>query len=254
MRAIFAISKNSVGEALHRMMFQVLLLFALLFIVGGTFFAYMAPQEEDKMLKDLGLSIISVFGMIIAIFMGVTAIQPEVERRTIYALLAKPVRRYEFLLGKYVGSVVVLGLSVGVMGLVLVGTLYVRQTVLNFPLMIAVGTLFLQLAVMLAIIFMVSTIASQFMTVFAGIVIWVIGYVQSYLHQLSEHAQSGFTRYSLQLMNVLLPNFQVFDLRSQVVDNLAIEPQLIFAMIRYGVLYGLVVLAIAMILFNEKQV
>jgi ABC-type transport system involved in multi-copper enzyme maturation permease subunit len=254
MRAILAISRNSVGEALHRMMFQVLLLFALLFMVAGTFFAYMAPQEEDKMLKDLGLSIITVFGMVIAIFMGVSALQPEVERRTIYAVLAKPVRRYEFLLGKYVGSALALALSVGVMGLVLVGTLYVRQTVVSWPLMLAVGTIFLQLALMLAVVFMVSTVASQLMTIIMGMVIWVIGYLQSYLHQLSEHAQNQFTRLGLELMNVLLPNLQVFDLRSDVVDNLPIEPQLLFAMIRYGVIYGLVVLAIAMILFNEKQV
>jgi ABC-type transport system involved in multi-copper enzyme maturation permease subunit len=254
MRAILAISKNSVGEALHRMMFQVLLLFALLFIVGGTFFAYMAPQEEDKMLKDLGLSIITIFGMIIAIFMGVSAVQPEVERRTIYALLAKPVRRYEFLVGKYVGSVVVLGLSVLLMGLVLVATLYVRQTVLNWPLMLAVAMIFIQLTVMLALVFMVSTFASQLMTVIVGMVIWVIGYLQVYLKDLAAHAQSTFTKYGLVLMNALLPDFQAFDLRSPVVDNLAIPPELVFNILRYGVLYGLVALALAIILFNEKQV
>jgi ABC-type transport system involved in multi-copper enzyme maturation permease subunit len=254
MRAILAISKNSVGEAVHRMMFQVLLLFALLFIVGGTFFAYMAPQEEDKMLKDLGLSIITIFGMIIAIFMGMSAVQPEVERRTIYALLAKPVRRYEFLVGKYVGSVVVLGLSALLMGLVLVATLYVRQTVLNWTLMLAVAMIFIQLTVMLALVFMVSTLASQLMTAIVGMVIWVVGYLQVYLRDLAAHAQSAFTKYALLLMNSLLPDFQRFDLRSQVVDNLAIQPGLAFNILRYGVLYGLLALAVAIILFNEKQV
>ena len=75
LRATLAIARNAIGEALHRIIFQVILLFGVLLVVGGSFFTYMAPAEEHKMLTDLGLSIIAAFGMMLAIFMGVMTFQ-----------------------------------------------------------------------------------------------------------------------------------------------------------------------------------
>jgi hypothetical protein len=255
LRATLAIARNAIGEALHRIIFQVILLFGVLLVVGGSFFTYMAPAEEHKMLTDLGLSIIAAFGMMLAIFMGVMALQPEIERRTIYALLAKPVRRWEFVVGKYVGALAVLLVSVTVMGAVFMTMLYVREGNFYAEMAEAIGTTFLGLGVMLALAMMISTFCSTLITVIAGVVLWIMGYMQSYLGDVfAQHAESGLLRAFIGVLGVVLPNFDKFDLRMQVVDQVRIDPSMVHSMFWYGLEYTAVVLVLAIIFFNEKQV
>jgi len=254
MRATLAIARSAIGEATHRMIFQVILLFGVLLVVGGSFFTYMNPGEEHKMLTDLGLSIIAAFGMMLAIYMGVMSVQPEIERRTIYALLAKPVRRWEFVLGKFLGALVVLLVSTVVMGLVLVAMLYVREGNLYPDMMKAVGTTFLGLGMMMAVVMMMSTVLSPLLTVICAVVLWIMGYMQSYLVQLAEHAQAGLVKMVIGVIGVLVPNIEKFDLRVQVVNQMRVEPGMVYSMVWYGLAYTAVVLILAIIFFNEKQV
>ena len=175
MRAIGVIAKNTITEALHRVFVQTILAFAVLFIVGSMFFAYLSPGEEEKMLKDLGLSIIALFAMLMAIFIGVGLIQPEVERRTVYAMLAKPVRRHEFVLGKFLGALAVIAVCVWLMGGVFVAALYVRQQVWTPELLSAVAVLPLAAAIMMALVMLFSTFTSSLLSVLLGFVIRGIG-------------------------------------------------------------------------------
>lgn len=253
-RAPLAIARNTVGEAVHHMIFQVILFFGLLFLVAGTFFTYMAPQEEHKMITDLGLSIIAAFGLLMCLYLGIYTIQPEIERRTIYALLAKPVKRWEFMVGKYLGALVVLLVTVAIMGAVLLVTLYAREGLLSLPLMVAVGTTFMALGMMLAVIMMVSTVASPLMTIIVTVVVWILGYLQSYMKQLADHAEQVGSKVILETLNTILPNIELFDIRVNVVENIPVSAHYLVLMARYGFLYTLVVLILAVIFFNEKQV
>lgn len=254
MRSIFVIARNTVSEAMSRIVLQIILVFAIMFLVIGFFFTFMTPGEEDKMLKDLGLTVITVFGLVLAIFMGVSLVQPEVERRTIYAVLAKPVRRLEFLVGKYLGAIAVLAVSMIIMGVVLVGALYLKQLVWSPQLLVALVGTYLSLMIMTALVLMVSTFASSLMAVVTGFLFWAIGYGQIYIKQLAEHSESMFSRYLLEAMYAILPNFSYLDVRPAVVDGMMIPVELLGKMALYGVVYTIIVLAIAAILFNEREV
>ncbi len=253
MRTIFIIARNAVSEALSHIVLQMILIFALMFLVLGFFFTYMSPGEEDKMLKDLGLTVITVFGLVMAIFMGVSLIQPEVERRTIYALLAKPVRRLEFVLGKYLGAMGVLAISVVIMGVVLVAALYLKQMVWSPELMLALVGVFLTLMIMTALVMMLSTFASSLLAILGGFLFWSIGYGQIYIKQLAEHADNPASRQVLEIMGAVLPNLTYLDLRPAAVDGLGIPFQLVAKVITYGVGYTAVVLAVTGVLFNERE-
>jgi ABC-type transport system involved in multi-copper enzyme maturation permease subunit len=253
MHSIITIARNTISEALSRVILQMILVFAIIFLVLGFFFTFMTPGEEDRMLKDLGLTVITGFGLLLAIFMGVSLIQPEVERRTIYALLAKPVRRLEFVLGKYAGTIVVLALAMIVMGVVLVGSLFLKQGVWSPELLIALVGVFFALMIMAALVMMISTFASTLMSVIAGFLFWSIGYAQTYLQHLSAHADNPVSVRVLDTISAVLPNFTYLDLRLAVVDGLSIPAQLLGKMALYGVGYAAVVLAIAAVLFNERE-
>ena len=254
MRAIGVIAKNTITEALHRIFLQTIVAFAVLFIVGGMFFSYLSPGEEDKMLKDLGLSIITLFGMLMAIFMGVGLIQPEVERRTVYALLAKPVRRHEFVLGKFLGALAVITACLLLMGGVFVVALFAKQRVWTPELLSAVAVLPLAAAIMMAIVMLFSTFTSNLLSVLMGFVIWGIGFSQSTLEYMGESAENRFSRTVIAVINTILPDFGNFDWRVPVVEQLdLITGSVVLKVVGYGVAYCAVVLALTIIVFNEKQ-
>jgi ABC-type transport system involved in multi-copper enzyme maturation permease subunit len=252
-RSIYVIARNTVSDALSRVILQIILVFAIMFLVIGFFFTFMTPGEEDKMLKDLGLTAITVFGLVLAIFMGVSLIQPEIERRTIYAVLAKPVRRLEFVLGKYLGAIVVLALSIVIMGIVLVGALFLKQQVWSPSLLVALIGTFFTLMIMTGLVMMISTFASGLMATVCGFLFWSIGYSQIYIKQLAEHADNAVSRGVLMALNAVLPNFTNLDLRPAVVDGAVIPALLLGKMALYGIGYTVVVIAIAAILFNERE-
>jgi ABC-type transport system involved in multi-copper enzyme maturation permease subunit len=254
MRAMFTIAVNTIAEALHRVFVQIVLIFAVLFIVAGMFMSYLGPGMEDKVLKDIGLTIITAFAMLMAIFMGASLIQPEVERRTVYALLAKPVRRHEFVLGKFLGALVVIAGSVWVMGGVFVAAVYLKQHVWAPQLLSAVAILPLAAAVMMAVVVFFSTFTSALITVLIGFVMWGIGFSQSALEYLGEMTDNRFSRVVIGVVNTVLPDFSNFDWRIAIVDQLnVITPVAEAKIIAYGVAYVAVILTLTIIVFNEKQ-
>ena len=127
-RRIAAIARNAFREAVRDRVLYNLVLFVLLLIAGAIFLGELSAGEEAKITVDLGLSAMLLFGVFIAIFVGVGLVYKEIERRTLYAILSKPIGRGQFLLGKYLGLCLTLLVNVLVMGLgVSLALVYVRR-------------------------------------------------------------------------------------------------------------------------------
>ena len=112
---IRAIALNTFREAVRDKILYSLLFFALVMIGGSVLVADLTIGEYGKIIRDLGLASISIFGLLIAIFVGIGLIYKEIERKTIYTIASKPVPRWEFLVGKYLGLVATLAVQVGIM-------------------------------------------------------------------------------------------------------------------------------------------
>ena len=115
-RRVVAIARNAFREAVRDRVLYNLVVFALLLIGGAVFLGELSAGQEAKIIVDLGLSATLLFGMFIAVFVGVGLVYKEIERRTLYAILSKPVSRGEFLLGKYLGLCLTLFVNVAIMG------------------------------------------------------------------------------------------------------------------------------------------
>src|SRR3569832_38076 len=113
---IAAIARNAFREAVRDRVLYNLVLFVLILTGASIFIGELSGGQERKVIVDLGLSAMLLFGAFIAIFVGVGLVYKEIERRTIYAIFAKPVGRGEFLLGKYLGLCLTLAVNVSVMG------------------------------------------------------------------------------------------------------------------------------------------
>jgi len=153
---VLAIAFNTFRETIREKILYNLLIFALVIIGASILLQELTFAQQVKIVKDMCLASISIFGVIMAIFVGITLVSREIERKSIYATLAKPVHRYQFLLGKYVGLLIVLAVNVGVMFLGMAIVVYVIEGPIG-PLMFwAVYFTFLELCLITSIALLFS--------------------------------------------------------------------------------------------------
>jgi ABC-type transport system involved in multi-copper enzyme maturation permease subunit len=262
--SIWRVAKITVAEARRRRVIQAVVVLVVLILFSMTFFSYLSPEEQARMLISGGLAAITVFGILLSIFIAAFLIPHDIESRTVYAILAKPVRRFEYVLGKYLGALIILAAIVSVMTAVLVLVLVIQdRLVQDLPdsvfrpnlagVVFAAVMSFFALAVLTALIILISTIASTTMTVISAFIIWAVGSLQSTIHDLAEHA-SGASQLFLLVLYYLVPRLENFDFRHEVSNYMPVSIIGGLNAVVVGILYTVVVLVLASIFFNDRQV
>jgi len=262
--SIWRIAKVTVAEARRRRVVQAVIVLVIVILLSMTFFSYLSPQEQSRMIISSGLTAITVFGILLSIFIAAFLIPHEIETRTIYAILSKPVRRFEFVLGKYVGALVVLGFITAVMTAVLVLVLLVQSRLVpstvdsafNPNLLAVIFAAFMNycaLAVLTGLIILISTLASTTMTVISAFIIWTVGSMQSTFHDLAEKAY-GAAKVLLLVIYFVVPKLENFDFRQEAANYMPISVVSGWDAVLHGIGYTIVVLLLAAVFFNDRQV
>jgi ABC-type transport system involved in multi-copper enzyme maturation permease subunit len=263
MRAIRVMAGNAISEAVRNRTLSVVLLFAVVFIISGIFLGHYQPGEEGTMYLDFGLGAITIFGLLIAVFLGVALIPGEVEKRTIYAILAKPVKRWQLVLGKFLGAITVILVVVTIMTAAMIATLYVGARFVNLgmvpslpSILAAAATTYASLVVLTGLVIMVSTVMSGIMTIVLAFVLWFLGSMQEFIHDVYEHLgkEAWLQKDVIGAIGAVVPNFHMFDLRTAVANGDPISAMIVAKIMLYGFAYTVVVLALAVIFFNQREV
>jgi ABC-type transport system involved in multi-copper enzyme maturation permease subunit len=259
------IALNAYRESLRRKTLITFLLFAMLLIGSSTFLTVLSPGEEIKMVKDVCLSAISFFGMLIAVFVAGALIPGEMDNRTIYTILSKPMKRFTYLVGKYVGAQLTILLNMVLMSLLFLLILflqsrrYVDETGVPFSVVALVTSkamllVYFELLMLSALAFAVSTLSTSVtLPVIVGIFIYIVGHSVDYLKNLSEHAASELMSTVIRVFYLILPNFSNFYLRNQLIHNDPYVPQGIMKLFIYALLYAGFGIVIAYLLFRKKD-
>jgi ABC-type transport system involved in multi-copper enzyme maturation permease subunit len=247
------IAVNTFRETVRDKVLYNLVLFALLMIVSSYVLVSLSVYQEIRIIKDLGLASISIFGMVIAIFIGIGLVSKEIERRTLYSLLPKPISRAQFLLGKYFGLCLTLLVNV----LVMSGGLYLLLLVMGEPLapelLKAIYLIYVQLAVLTAIALLFSTFTSSILAgIFSGFT-YVVGYFASELKNLENVVDSPLLPRLTQVLYYLLPNFKNFDVKSAVVAGTPVPMSQLAWATAYGAIYAAMVLLAATWIFQRRD-
>lgn len=127
MTQIIAIALNTFKEAVRNRILYILLLFAIIIMASGGIISDLSISSEDKIIKDLGVASINFFGLLIAIFVGIGLVYNEIDKKTLYTIVSKPIDRYQFILGKYFGLLLTVYVNVIIMTLFFIGSLYYRH-------------------------------------------------------------------------------------------------------------------------------
>ena len=253
MNRITVIALNTFKENIRDKVLYNLVFFGLLMIGSAILLSTLSMGEQAKIIKDLGLAGINLFGVLIAIFVGIGLVSKEMEKRTIYTLLAKPVPRHEFLLGRYMGLVITLFVNTATMVAGFFMILLIGGINPDPGLMKAIGMIFLELLVLVAVAVMFSTFTTPTLSASFTLAIYVIGHVTADLRLLGARLGDETIKAALEGLYYLLPNLEYFNVKGQAVHGLSIDASYLVIATAYGVLYSAVLLILAGVFFQRRD-
>jgi len=279
-----AITANTLTELTRQKVFYVLLVFALVLIGSSLFMARLTFQQEFQVLKDISLGAMSIFLSLLAIVATARLLPQDVEDRTLYTILAKPVPRFEYIAGRLLGVLLLLAISAALMSLLFFAVLYLRQqsaiaetlrqfagqpqgavteavttvraATFNTNLLPGIAVIYLKACVLASLTLFVSTFATtNIFTVFVTVVVYFIGHLQGIAREfwLQESAGGWLSRTFLALVALLFPDLQLFNLADEIIAGGAIPIAVFGKTLALGGFYIVLYLLLATAVFIGKE-
>lgn len=255
-RRIIAIARNAFREAVRDRVLYNLVLFVLLLIAGAIFLGELSAGQESKIIVDLGLSAMLLFGAFIAIFVGVGLVYKEIERRTLYAILSKPIGRGQFLLGKYLGLCLTLLVNVLVMGVgVSLALIYVRRgwDPLAIKIWPAIILIYFELMVITAVALLFSSFSTPALSALLTFFVFIIGHFSADLKGLATTSGGMAARWLFRALYYLLPNLANFSVIASAAHGVPPGAGSFALAVLYAVVYVSVLLAAATLIFSRRN-
>jgi ABC-type transport system involved in multi-copper enzyme maturation permease subunit len=260
------VALNAFRESVRDKVLYNLVAFAILLMGASYLISQLTAGQDVKIIKDLGLAATSIFGLFIAIFIGIGLVSKEVERRSIYGLLAKPVERYHLVLGKYAGLLLTLAVNLAIM----TAALYIvlgYMTYLTPPatraswdapgldprMLKAVVLMFTELAIVTAIALCFSTFSTPILSAAFTFGIFVAGRFSADLRNFNDVVDSKVAGALTNAIYWVLPNLAPFNIRSQVVHGQEVPFDYLALTMGYGLLYIVALLATATLVFSRRD-
>jgi ABC-type transport system involved in multi-copper enzyme maturation permease subunit len=259
MRRIFAITWNTFREAVRNKILYSLLFFAVLLILSALALGRLSLHEEIRMTRDIGLFGIDIFGVLIAIFVGVNLLYKELDLKTVYTILPKPLHRWEFVLGKWLGMLLTLAVQVSVMGAVLLITLQAQGASLTVAVAKALWLLYVNVMVVTSIAVFFSSFSSPFLSGFFSLGFFIVGRSVPDIQAVARQV-SGPMRKLLDFGTTVLPNLHLFypsgsiiGAESVSVHAELVRPEYLVWTTAYGLGYSGVILLLAILIFRRRD-
>lgn len=241
--------------------------FAMLLVTAAVVFSQLTAGQDLKIMKDFGLATIELAGVLMSVFIGVGLVAREIERRSIFSLLAKPLPRWEFVVGKYLGLVLTLSVNVVAMSLALYAALAYQHWVAplgvraSWPapasdprLMIAVLMIALELALLTAVALFFSTFSSStLISVVFTVGIFVAGLLSADLRGFNDVVDAPVLGYLVVAVGWLVPAFSAFDVKNQIVYGLPLAPGFILHTVGYAVAYAAAAVGAAVLALRSRE-
>jgi ABC-type transport system involved in multi-copper enzyme maturation permease subunit len=266
LRTIGTVAQSVFRESVRDKVLYNLVAFAVLLMAASYLIGQLTAGQDIKIIKDLGLAAIATFGLMIAVFIGIGLVWKEVERRSIYSLLSKPLSRAEFILGKYCG----LGLTLAVNVVVMVAAWYVVLAYMattvspevragwpapatDLGMLRAVGLILVELMLVTAIALFFSTFSSPFLSAGLTLGLWVIGHFNADLKNFESVIEAKPLVWLARTIYYALPNLAAFDIKSEVVHGQPITWGFLGFSIAYATVYASAVLTLATLIFSRRD-
>jgi ABC-type transport system involved in multi-copper enzyme maturation permease subunit len=250
------VALNTFREAVRDRVLYNLVFFALVMIGAAILVGQISIGIERLVIINLGLSAISIFGLLMAVFIGVGLVYKEMEKRTLYSLLAKPIRRWQFLAGKYAGLLLTLTVNTALMTLGLAAALfYVGRPFLraDVSILVAVYFILLELALVTALALFFSCFSSPMLSTLFTLGIYITGVFAQDIRDFGDLTRSGPLKEATKILYYLVPNFHNFNVIALAAHGKSIAFPLVLQNTLYALLYVTLVLIAASAVFSRRN-
>jgi len=250
------IALNTFRESVRDRVLYNLILFVLVLVAASVFVSDLSLDMESQFTAALGLSAMLVFGALIAIFIGVGLVYKEIDKRTIYNLLSKPVHRHEFIIGKYAGLCLTLLVNTVVM---VMGTelalWYVngKFVPLQTAVLAASFLVYCELALLVAVALMFSSFTTPLLAALFSFAIYLIGHLSKDLLEMATLSNSSLTRAILTTLYYLLPNLSNFGFITEASHGRIVPMRMIVSATIYAIVYIGILLSATVLIFHKRN-
>lgn len=260
MTQIVAIALNTFREAIRNKVFASLIMFAVAMMLFTLAVSSASLHEEVRLMKDVGLFLTSTFSVLIAVFVGVNLVYKEIERKTIYTIIPKPIFRFQFLLGKCLGLALTMLIQVALMGAVLRVLFWVLDGEFGFAMVQALVLVYVEVLVVVGVALFFSSFSTPFLSGMLTLGVFAVGrFVDRLRGMRLEDAQGNVTPVLEQLSALIqgvatvAPDLSLYNTTTYVVYDQALEWSYVLHAGGYGLTYMAICLSVASILFGRRD-
>ena len=260
MSQVIAIVLNTFRETVRDKVLYGILFFAIVFILLTLVLGELSLHQEKRIIVDLGLAGISIMSVLLAIVLGVGMLYKEIDRKTLYPILSKPVTRWQFVLGKYLGMNLTLFFQIILMTIVLTAVLYYKGGELSTPVVFSLYLIFIEILVITSIALLFSSFSTPFISGILTLGVFIVGRNVDLLETFIRKGNVGPLGEMLSFVPYIFPNCYLFYPSGRAIGEQwvsihqnFIEMNYLLKVSGYGLLYAMVCLVLAMIIFNRRD-
>jgi ABC-type transport system involved in multi-copper enzyme maturation permease subunit len=253
MHRIWAVAENTLEEGLRQKVLLILVVFSIILLIASFFMTPFALGESRKLISDFGLGIASLLGVLTVIIIGSALIYKDIERRTIYTIVARPVRRLEIVIGKFLGLVILIAFLQLGMAVIQQIIIVVNEGKPTLALLANIPFELLEIMVLSGILLLFSSFSTPALSSIGAVIIFVIGHAAPDIKLFAEQTAAGFLKYLTLLVYYLLPNLENFNYRLELVHKLPLHADQIIFSICYGLIYTVFVLYVTTLVFERRE-
>jgi len=250
---VATIALNTFRESLRDRILYNLLFFALLLMGFSVLLGDFTIAEQKKIVTDLGLAAINLVGVVIAIFVGIGLVSKEIERRTIYTIMARPISRAQFILGKYLGLALTLLVNVGIMLVVFLATLLMDRVQIQAGLFQAIQLIYVELLLVTALALFFSTFSSTAVSAMMTLGLYVIGHLTSDLKGIASKSSSELVKAVMTGLYYICPNLEALNIKGLAAQGEAVTASYQVVASMYGMVYAAVLITAACMVFSRRD-
>jgi ABC-type transport system involved in multi-copper enzyme maturation permease subunit len=250
---ISSIAENTFRETIRDRVLYSILFFALGMIVLSFVVSRWSIGQEVKILKDFGLSVMSIFGLLISIFIGIGLVYKEIEKKTIYVIISKPIHRYQFILGKYFGLILTLLVNIIIMSIFLYFILYVFEREFDLLLLKGIFMIYFEMVFVLAFAILFSSFTTPILSAFLTMFIYIGGHFSADIKLLGPGIENKFFEIFLNILHYVLPNLEYFNIKTSIVHHLPVSTVSLIFSVLYGFLYISIILLLSVFIFQKRD-
>lgn len=253
MKTIVAIAENTFRETIRDRVLYNILFFAMGMILLSLIASQWSINQQDKILKDFGLSVMTLFGLLISVFIGVGLVHKEVEKKTIYVIISKPIHRFQFILGKYFGLLQTIFITMLIMTAAFYLILFAVRSEFDAMLLLGVFAIYMEMLFVVAFALLFSSFTTPMLSAIFSIFIYIGGHFSADIKLIGPGIENAVFKSILNILHYLLPNLAYFDIKQEIVHGLDISARQFGFSLLYSAIYLSIILMITVFVFQRRD-